>query len=47
MLLPVFSIGCQDSPPEKAQVPTYPSLWESFDQNFRHVLETAFKKEFR
>ena len=46
MLLLIFSIGCQDSPPEKTQVLTYPSLWESFDQNFHHALETALKKEF-
>ena len=48
MVLLVLSIGCRDSPPQKAQTPiTYPSLWESVDQNFHQALETALKKEFR
>jgi hypothetical protein len=29
------------------QVPTYPSLRQSFDQDFHHSLETALKKEFQ
>ena len=47
VMLLIFSTGCQDSPPEKAPVFTYPSLRESFDQDFHHDLETALKKEFR
>ena len=47
VLLVIFSIGCQEPPPEKVQVPTYPSLRESFDQDFQHSLETALEKEFR
>jgi hypothetical protein len=47
VLLLILSIGCQDPPPKKVQVPTYPSLWESFDQDFHHSLETALKKEFQ
>jgi hypothetical protein len=47
-LLLIFGIGCQQKPPpEKVQVPTYPSLRESFDQDFQHALETALKKEFQ
>jgi beta-lactamase class A len=40
-------ISCQELPPEKAQAPTYPSLWESFDPDFNRALETALKKEFQ
>jgi hypothetical protein len=47
VMLLIFSTGCQDSPPKKAQVPTYPSLKESFDQDFYHDLEMALKKGFR
>jgi len=47
VLLVIFIIGCQEPPPEKVQVPTYPSLRESFDQDFQHSLETALEKEFR
>jgi hypothetical protein len=47
VLLLIFSIGCQEPPPKKVQVPTYPSLRESFDQDFHHALETALKKEFQ
>jgi len=43
----VFIISCRDFPPEKAQDPTYPSLWESFDPDFNQALETALKKEFQ
>jgi hypothetical protein len=43
----IFSIGCQDAPPEKVQVPMYPTLRESFDQDFHHALETNLKQEFR
>jgi len=43
----VFIISCPDFPPEKAQDPTYPSLWESFDPDFNQALETALKKEFQ
>ena len=43
----IFSIGCQDFPPEKVQVPLYPTLRESFDQDFHHALETNLKQEFR
>jgi beta-lactamase class A len=46
IVLLVFIIGCQDSPIEKAQTPTFPSLWESFDQDFHQALETALKNEF-
>ena len=48
-LLVIFSIGCQEPPPKKkvVQVPMYPSLKESFDQDFHHSLETALKKEFK
>jgi len=47
VMLLILSTGCQESPPKKAQIPTYPSLRESFDQDFHHDLETALKKEFR
>ena len=47
VLLLIFSIGCQDSPPEKVHVPPYPSLRESFDQDFHLTLETNLKKEFQ
>jgi len=49
VLLVIFSIGCQEPPPKKkvVQVPTYPSLRQSFDQDFQQALETALKKEFR
>ena len=43
----VFMMSCRDIPPEKARVPTYPSLWESFDPDFNQALETALKKEFQ
>jgi hypothetical protein len=48
-LLVIFSIGCQEPPPKKkvVQVPTYPSLRESFDQDFYQSLETALEKEFQ
>jgi beta-lactamase class A len=47
IIFSVFIIGCRDSPSEKAQAPTFPSLWESFDQDFQKALETALKNEFR
>ncbi len=47
IVLLVLGIGCRDSPAEKAQTPTYPSLWESFDQDLHQTLETALKQEFR
>ena len=40
-------VNCRDLPPEKVHAPKYPSLWESFDQDFHQALETALKKEFR
>ena len=40
-------VSCRDLPPEKAQAPKYPSLWESFDPDFNRALETALKKEFQ
>jgi len=40
-------ISCRELPPEKAQAPTYPSLWESFDPDFNRALETALKKAFQ
>ena len=43
----IFFSGCQVLPPEKPMVPTYPSLWESSDQDLQLALETALKKEFR
>ena len=46
VLLLIFSISCQDSPPKKVQAPAYPSLRDNFDQDFHHALETALKKEF-
>ena len=50
MVLLVFSNGCRDAPetpPQKSQVPTYPSLWESFDENFNQALDAALTKEFQ
>ncbi len=47
IVLLVFITGYRDSPAEKAQTPTYPSLWESFDQDLHQALETALKQEFR
>ena len=49
VLLVIFSIGCQEPPPKKevVQVPTYPSLRQSFDRDLQQALETALKKEFR
>ena len=47
IVLLIFIAACRDFSPEKPQVPTYPSLWESFDQDFHRALETALKKEFR
>lgn len=48
-LLVIFSIDCQKPPPKKkvVQVPTYPSLRQSFDQDFYQSLDTALKKEFQ
>jgi beta-lactamase class A len=48
-LLVIFSTGCQEPPPKKevVQVPTYPSLRQSFDQDFYQSLDTALKKEFQ
>ena len=40
-------ISCRELPPEKAQAPTYPSLWDSFDPDFNQALETALKNEFQ
>ena len=36
-----------DSRAEKAQPPTYPSLWECFDPDFQKALLLALQKEFR
>jgi len=50
LLLPISSKGCRGSlpeKPEKAPAPTYPSLRESFDQDFHQALATALEKEFR
>ena len=50
LLLLISSKGCRDSlpeKPEKAPAPTYPSLRESFDQDFHQALATALEKEFR
>ena len=47
IVLTVLGIGCRESSAEKAQAPTYPSLWESFDQDFNQTLEIALKKQFR
>ena len=48
LMLPlILSMGCQESPPEKAQVLAYPPLWKNFDKDFHHTLETALKKEFQ
>jgi beta-lactamase class A len=47
IVLLVFSTGFRASPSENTQVTTYPSLWESFDQDFQKVLEIAIKKEYR
>jgi beta-lactamase class A len=48
-LLVIFSIGCQEPPPKKkvVQVPAYPSLRQSFDQDFYQSLDMALKKEFQ
>jgi beta-lactamase class A len=47
IVLLVFIIGSPDSPAEKAQIPGYPSLWESFDQDFQKAVVTALQNEFR
>ena len=47
IVLVLFSTGCAEVPPEKTRIPTYPSLWESFDQDFHQALETALTQEFR
>jgi len=47
IVLLVFIIGCQAPSLKKTQAPTYPSLWERFDQDFQQALEAALKKEFR
>ena len=47
ILILVFIIGLPDSPAEKARLPVYPSLWESFDKDFQNAVITALKKEFR
>ncbi len=43
----VFIIRPPDSPAEKAQIPAYPSLWESFDQDFQKAVVAALQNEFR
>ena len=43
----VVVIGFMDSRAEKAQPPTYPSLWECFDSDFQKVVLLALQKEFR
>ncbi|MGD8293431.1 MAG: hypothetical protein PVF37_17095, partial [Desulfobacterales bacterium] len=43
----IFSTSFWASSSENIQVSTYPSLWESFDQDFQQALETALRKEFR
>ena len=45
IVLLVLGIGCRESSAEKAQAPTYPSLWESFDQDFNPNLNQALLKE--
>jgi len=47
MVFLLLGIGCLDFSLEKDQGPTYPSLRESFDQDFQNALETALKNEFR
>ena len=47
VVLLIFIAGCRETPPEIIQPPTYPSLWESSDQDFYQALEVALKKEFR
>jgi beta-lactamase class A len=47
ILLLIFITAFWASPFEKTQVSTYPSLWESFDQDFQQALETTLRKEFR
>ena len=47
IVLIVLGIDCRGSFAEKTQVPAYPSLWESFDQEFNQILEIALKKQFR
>ena len=42
--------GCRDAsetPPQKSQGPIYPSLWESFDEDFSQALDAALIKEFQ
>lgn len=43
----VVIIGFMDSRAEKAQPPTYPSLWECFDPDFQKAVLLALQKEFR
>ena len=43
----VFMAGSPDSPAEKFQFPSYPVLWESFDQDFQEAVIAALQKEFR
>ena len=46
IVLLMLGIDFRETPAKTARVSTYPSLWESFDQNFQQVLETALQKEF-
>ena len=48
MIVLVFiNTGCVDTPHEKVRPPTYPSLWESFNEDLHKALETALTQEFR
>lgn len=43
----MLGVDFRETSAEEGPVPTYPSLWESYDQNFYQALEAALKKEFR
>ncbi len=47
MVLQIFIIGLGDCPAETVQAQAYPSLWDSFDQDFQKAMITALDKEFR
>ena len=43
----IFIIGLPGLFAEKAQLPAYPSLWESFDEDFQNTVIIALQNEFR
>ncbi len=40
-------INCNGVSTEKVQTPTYPSLWDRFDEDFQQALAIALRQEFR